>query len=350
LADTKGESHLYRVDLATQAVAAVTTGPRAIRQADIDDAAGVITYIANDATHADDIYVADAAGRNERRLTRTNDALLAQIDLQPIERIPFKSVDGWMVDGFLMKPAGWQTGKSYPMILTIHGGPNGMFGVDFSPEFRAMAARGFAVFFTNPRGSSGYGEAFQRGVALEWGGKAYQDIMAGVDAVLAAHAWIDRGRLGVMGHSYGGFMTNWIVGQTERFKAAVSLAGISDFVSVEGLRDGYYGHAKDFGGDLFRSFDPYWKYSPIRNAGNVKTPLLILHGDADLRVPLSQGEEMFRAVRHFGVTSELVIFPREPHSLRREPRHQLEVLQWTLYWLDRFVNGNSSAPRPNEIK
>ena len=206
-----------------------------------------------------------------------------------------------------------------------------------------LASTGYAVFYTNPRGSSGYGERFQRGVAGEWGGKAYEDIMAGVDAALARYPWIDRARLGVTGQSYGGFMTEWIVGQTDRFKAAVSLSGISNFVSVEGTRDGFYGHAKDFGGDLFDSFETYWKYSPLRNAGRIKTPVLVLHGDADQRVPLLQGEEFYRALRHFNVPSELVVFPREPHSLRREPRHQAEVMEWTLYWLRRHVLGQEAV-------
>ena len=242
-----------------------------------------------------------------RAITRINAAIVEGRDLPGVERLTYKSLDGWDVDGFLIKPVGWVEGRSYPMILNIHGGPNGMYGVGWNGDFQVLAASGYAVFYTNPRGSSGYGEEFQRAVRGEWGGKAYEDIMRGVDAVLAKHPWIDRARLGVTGQSYGGFMTDWIVGQTDRFKAAVTLSGISNFVSVEGTRDGFYGHAKDFGGDLFDSFDTYWKYSPLRNVGRVKTPVLILHGDADQRVPLLQGEEFFRGLRHFNVPSEFVV-------------------------------------------
>jgi dipeptidyl aminopeptidase/acylaminoacyl peptidase len=248
-----------------------------------------------------------------------------------------------------MKPVGWQEGRKYPMIVSIHGGPAGMYGVDWFQEFQVYAARSWAVFFTNPRGSTGYGEKFQRGVDKEWGGKAYEDIMKGVDLALNKYPWIDRDRLGVTGGSYGGFMTNWIVGHTDRFKAAVTLRGLSNFISVEGTRDGAFGHSRDFGGDLFDNFDFYWQSSPLRYAKNVKTPTLVLHSDNDQRVPLEQGEQWFRALKHYGVTTELIIFPRENHNLTRtgEPKHLVESMNWQIYWFDRFLNTNESAVRPN---
>jgi acylaminoacyl-peptidase len=232
------------------------------------------------------------------------------------------------------------------MILLNHGGPNGMWGFQWNHEAQAYSGHGWAVLMTNPRGSSGYGEAFQRGVYKEWGGKAYQDVMAGVDAAIAKYPWVDRDRLGVTGLSYGGFMTNWIIGQTTRFKAAATLSGISNFLSLEGTRDGAYGHARDFGGDLWQSFDLYWKYSPVHYVNQVKTPTIVLHGENDQRVPLEQAEQFFRALQHFGVQSKLVIFPREPHALRTEPNHAVELLNWQIYWFERFVNGNEQASHP----
>jgi dipeptidyl aminopeptidase/acylaminoacyl peptidase len=253
------------------------------------------------------------------------------------------------VDGFFMKPVGWEAGKRYPMILTIHGGPAGQFGFDWYHEFQVYAAHGWAVFFTNPRGSTGYGEKFERGIELNWGGKDYVDVMNGVDAILAKYAWIDRDRLGVTGGSYGGFMTNWIVSHTNRFKAAVTLLIISNFVSDDGTRDGAYGHADDFTGDIFEKFDVYWNASPLKYVKNVKTPTLVLHSDMDFRVPIEQGEQWFRALQHYGVPSEIVFFPRENHNLTRtgEPKHLVESINWQVYWFERYINGNANAAPPD---
>jgi dipeptidyl aminopeptidase/acylaminoacyl peptidase len=184
---------------------------------------------------------------------------------------------------------------------------------------------------------------------MNWGGKDYVDIMNGVDAVLAKYPWIDRDRLGVTGGSYGGFMTNWIVSHTNRFKAAVTLRSISNFISDDGTRDGAYGHADDFTGDIFDKFDLYWNASPLKYVKNVKTPTLVLHSDNDFRVPIEQGEQWFRALQHFGVPSEIVFFPRENHNLTRtgEPRHLVESINWQVYWFERYINGNASALPPD---
>lgn len=348
-AGVKGATHLFRVDVASKEVREVTSGPRAIRGVDINEKTRQIAYVSNDFKHLDDLFVADFTGRSERKLTKLNEALWRQLELQDVERITYKSIDGWDVDGFFVKPLGWQEGKKYPMILSVHGGPAGMYGVDWYHEFQVYAARGWAVFFTNPRGSTGYGEKFERGIVGEWGGKDYQDIMSGMDAILKKYSWIDRDRLGVTGGSYGGYMTNWIVGHTNMFKAAVTLRSVVNFISDDGTRDGAYGHRRDFGGDIFEKFDLYWDRSPLKYARNVKTPTLVLHSDNDYRVPIEQGEQWFRALKHFGVTTEFVIFPRENHNLTRagEPKHLVESLNWQIYWFDRFLNGNTAAAPPD---
>jgi dipeptidyl aminopeptidase/acylaminoacyl peptidase len=344
-----GAHPLFRLDIAGGKASELAPGV-VIGVMDVHEAAGKIVYACTDYQHPADLFAADLNGKRIGQITHLNQKLLSAVALQPVERLPYKAADGWDIEALFVKPAGWQPGKTYPLILMIHGGPNGMFGVGWNHEAQAYAARGWAVLMTNPRGSSGYGEAFQRGVSEEWGGKAYQDIMAGVDAAIAKNPWIDKNRLGVTGQSFGGFMTDWIVGQTTRFKGAVTLSGISDLISVEGTRDGFYGHDRDFGGDLWQNFDLYWKYSPIRNAAKVKTPTLILHGESDQRVPIGQGEEFFRALYHFGVPTELVMFPREPHSLRSEPKHAVEVLGWQIYWFDRYVAGNSRAAKPGSVE
>jgi dipeptidyl aminopeptidase/acylaminoacyl peptidase len=345
----RGEQHLFRADISQGKVRQVTKGARAVRSVDIDDAAHRLAYASNDFKHLDDLYTSDLDGSNERKLTNLNAKLWSQLQLADVERMTYKGADGWDVDGFMVKPLGWREGKKYPLILSVHGGPAGQYGVDWYHEFQVYAARGWAVFFCNPRGSTGYGQKFERGIEGEWGGKDYTDVMNGVEAALAKYPWVDRERLGVTGGSYGGYMTNWIVGHTNIFKAAVTLRSVVDFVSDEGTRDGAYGHKEDFGGDLFEKFDTYWDRSPLKYAANVKTPILILHSDNDYRVPLEQGEQWFRALKHHGATAELVIFPRENHNLTRtgEPKHLVESLNWQLYWFDRYLDGNASATPPD---
>ena len=345
----KGETHIFRADPAAHTFSAITSGPRAVHAFDVNGASGKMVYLANDFQHADDLYVASIDGSNERQLTHVNAGLWAQLDIQPVERLPYKSSDGWAVDGFFVKPLGWQSGKKYPLVLVIHGGPEGMFGVDWYHEFQVYAAKGYAVFFCNPRGSTGYGEKFERGEINNWGGMDYQDIMAGVDAALKQYSWVDSNNLGVTGGSYGGYMTNWIVGHTNRFKAAVTLRSVSNFISDDGTRDGAYGHEDYFKGFLFDDFEQYWDASPLKYARNVKTPTLVLHSDNDFRVPIEQGEQWFRALQHYGVPSELVLFSRENHNLTRtgEPKHLVESLNWQLYWFDRYLNGNAAAKPPD---
>jgi dipeptidyl aminopeptidase/acylaminoacyl peptidase len=345
----KGTSQLFRVDLAARKAAPVTSGDRTVHLVDINERTNRLAYGVNDPTHLDDLYVADLDGRGEKPLTHLNAALWKQLRLSPVERVPFKGADGWDVDGFFMKPIGWEAGKKYPMILTIHGGPAGQFGFDWYHEFQVYASHGWAVFFTNPRGSTGYGEKFERGIELNWGGKDYVDVMNGVDAALLKYPWIDADRLGVTGGSYGGYLTNWIVSHTNRFKAAVTLRSISNFVSDDGTRDGAYGHADDFTGDIFDKHDLYWNASPLKYARNVKTPTLVLHSDNDFRVPIEQGEQWFRALQHFGVPSEVVFFPRENHNLTRtgEPKHLVESINWQVYWFERYIDGNANALPPD---
>ncbi|HWW85660.1 MAG TPA: S9 family peptidase [Vicinamibacterales bacterium] len=358
----KGTSQIYRVDVEAHRASQVTSGDRTVHGLDISETSGRMVYALNDPTHLDELYLAATNGSNASsagslnldqkdvtQLTHFNASLLGELKLVPVERVPYKGADGWDVDGFFMKPVGWVAGRKYPMILTIHGGPAGQLGFDWYHEFQVYASRGWAVFFTNPRGSTGYGEKFARGIEMNWGGNDYVDIMNGVDRILAKYPWIDQDRLGVTGGSYGGFMTNWIVSHTNRFKAAVTLRSISNFVSDDGTRDGAYGHSADFDGDVFEKFDLYWDRSPLKYARNVKTPTLVLHSDMDFRVPIEQGEQWFRALRHFGVPSEIVFFPRENHNLTRtgEPKHLVESLDWQVFWFDKYLNGNANAVPPD---
>jgi len=353
-AGVKGETHIYRADpvrpdTGVRTFTALTSGPRGVHAFDVNPSTGKMAYLANDFQHLDDLYISNVDGSGERQLTHANSDLWAQLELQPVERLEYKSTDGWPVEGFFVKPVGWEAGKKYPMVLVIHGGPEGMFGVDWYHELQVYAAKGWAVFFCNPRGSTGYGEKFERGEINNWGGMDYQDIMAGVDAALKQYPWVDANTLGVTGGSYGGYMTNWIVSHTNRFKAAVTLRSVSNFISDEGTRDGAYGHEEYFKGIVFDDFEQYWDASPLKYVRNVHTPTLVLHSDNDFRVPIEQGEQWFRALQHYGVPSELVLFPRENHNLTRtgEPKHLVESLNWQIYWFERYLNGNAAAKPPD---
>ena len=347
-AGVKGEYHVFRIDPATQRLTQVTVGPRAVRSPNLAAKGTAMVYLVNDFTHLDEVYAGAIDTPAERQLSNHNAALWSQLALASVQRLSFKGADGWDIDGFLVKPINWQPNRKYPVVLSIHGGPAGQYGVDWFHEFQAYAARGWAVFFTNPRGSTGYGRKFQRGIEGEWGGKDYADIMNGLDVAIAGNPWIDTTRMGVTGGSYGGYMTNWIVGHTNRFAAAVTLRGISNFISDDGTRDGAYGHAADFGGDIFDKFDLYWDRSPLKYARNVTTPILILHSDNDYRVPIEQGEQWFRALKHFGKTAEIVFFPRENHNLTRtgEPKHLVESLNWQVRWFERYLDGGRDVATP----
>ena len=252
------------------------------------------------------------------------------------EEIKYRSFDGTPIQGWLMKPVGWREDRKYPLILSIHGGPHGMYGWAFNPTFQVYAARGYAVLYLNPRGSSGYGQKFSDGTLNEWGGGDYKDLMAGVDEVLKRYSWIDADRLGVTGGSYGGFMTNWIITQTPRFKAAVSAASVSNLISF--YSTSLYQdliHA-EFGGFPWDNYDLLWQWSPLRYVKQAQTPTLFIHGEQDNDVHITQAEEMYMALKRRGVETVLVRYPREGHGLR-EPRHRVDALERTLAWFDRFL-------------
>jgi len=255
--------------------------------------------------------------------------------VEPEEMI-FKSFDGTSIQGWLMKPIGWREDRKYAMILSIHGGPHGMYGYAFNPTFQVYAARGYAVLYLNPRGSSGYGQKFSDGTINEWGGGDYRDLMDGVDEALRRYTWIDGNRLGVTGGSYGGFMTNWIITQTPRFKAAVSAASVSNLISF--YSTSLYQdlvHA-EFGGFPWDNYDLLWQWSPLRYVRQAQTPTMFIHGEQDNDVHIAQAEEMYMGLRRRGVETVLVRYPREGHGLR-EPRHRVDSLERTLAWFDKHL-------------
>jgi dipeptidyl aminopeptidase/acylaminoacyl peptidase len=297
----------------------------------------LFAFTLSDSTHPAEVWTG-LFGRKEtmRRLTAHNDAVVGSVDSVEPQYISCKSFDGTPIDGWLMKPVGWREDRKYPMILSIHGGPHGMYGYAFNPTFQVYAARGYAVLYLNPRGSSGYGQKFSDGTINEWGGGDYRDLMAGVDEALRRYSWIDTNCLGVTGGSYGGFMTNWIITQTPRFRAAVSAASVSNLISF--YSTSLYQdlvHA-EFGGFPWDNYDLLWQWSPLRYVRQAQTPTLFIHGEQDNDVHITQAEEMYMGLRRRGVETVLVRYPREGHGLR-EPRHRVDALERTLAWFDRFL-------------
>jgi dipeptidyl aminopeptidase/acylaminoacyl peptidase len=254
--------------------------------------------------------------------------------------ISWKGKDGRVIEGLLTYPVGYESGKKYPLILNIHGGPTGVFSETFIGKsaiypIAAFASRGYAVLRPNPRGSGGYGKEFRFANMADWGGMDYWDDMAGVDQVIAMGV-ADPGRLGIMGWSYGGFMTSWAITQTNRFKAAAVGAGVTDLWSFTGTSD-IEGFLPDyFGGEPWQQFDNFRKHSAMTYVKNVKTPTLILHGEADVRVPTSQGYEFYNALKREDVPVKMVVYPRQPHG-PNEPKFVMDIAQRNLDWMDEYV-------------
>lgn len=292
-----------------------------------------------------DVFVTDATFASPRRVTNTNPQLEG-ISLGETEVITWKSTDGWTVEGVLLKPVGYQPGQRYPLKVNVHGGPTGAhtngFKASWASPGQYYAGQGWAVLFPNPRGSTGYGERFMRANIKDWGGGDYRDVMTGVDE-LVRRGIADSARLAVAGWSYGGYMTGWVVSQTSRFKAAMMGAGLSNMESMYGTTDipGYIGTFYDgmpqLDGSLNnKSLEFYRSRSAIQYSDKVTTPLLMLHGGNDERVPIGQPMEYFRNLKDRGKTVELVFYPREGHGLS-EYYHQIDKIRREHEWLARFT-------------
>jgi len=312
-AGTGGDVHRFRVPSTGGAVEQVTSGARRLSGVSLSAAGDRMAYAATDPTHPAELFVARGNGREERRLTRLNDALLAQVRLSPVQRIQYPSRDRTPVEGWLMLPQ--SSGGRAPLLLAIHGGPHGAYGTDFSFQFQYWTSRGYAVLFTNPRGSTGYGEKFLWGTWGGWGDLDGEDVLAGVDHAIRNFP-VDSTRLGVTGYSYGGFLTNWLITRTTRFQAAVAGAGISNWISDYGTADIPRTKESEFFGTPWeeRGAELLWRQSPVRYASRVRTPTMFIHGEADLRVPIEQAEQMYTALHKNGVPSRFVRYPGMYHG------------------------------------
>jgi dipeptidyl aminopeptidase/acylaminoacyl peptidase len=275
----------------------------------------------------------------------SSDAPVGQTDV-----IRWKAADGMDIEGLLTYPVGYEKGRRVPLLVIVHGGPTGVFirsflGMPGPYPMPAFAERGYAVLRVNPRGSSGYGRKFRYANYQDWGGGDYRDIMAGVDHVVNMGV-ADTNRLGIMGWSYGGYMTSWVITQTKRFKAASVGAGVTNLMSFTGTAD-IPGFVPDyFGGEFWDVLDRWRAHSAMFNVKGVSTPTLIQHGEADVRVPISQGYELYNALRRQNVPTKMVVYPRQPHGFT-EPKMTKDAMERNLEWFDRWIMGAKPSTSPD---
>jgi dipeptidyl aminopeptidase/acylaminoacyl peptidase len=331
-----GDVALYRVAGSPSALPErVVSGARQVTGFSVSEDGERIAFSATDDLSPPEIFVSRADGTGERRLTDLNREWKAEVALARPERFRFERA-GFTIDGWVMPPVGHETGRRYPALLNIHGGPASQYGHRFFDEFQVYAGAGYAVVYLNPRGSRGYDEAFARAVVGDWGGGDYADVMAGMDEALRRYPFLDPGRLGVMGGSYGGYLTSWIVGHTQRFRAACSERAVNAMWSMFGTSD--IGHAFQeshaAGRPPWDDMKWYLERSPLSYAREIRTPLLIMHSEDDLRCPMEQAEQLFVALKKLRRTVRFVRFPDEDHELSRSgrPRHRLARFRILLEW------------------
>jgi dipeptidyl aminopeptidase/acylaminoacyl peptidase len=282
------------------------------------------------------VRVRDVVSGEDRQVTQLNRALLDEVDLSQVEEVWLKGPDGNDLQGWILKPPDFDPGKRYPSILEIHGGPLTQYGHFFMHEFYFLAAHGYVVHYCNPRGGRGYGEAHAKAIWGNWGRADYADLMAWTDHV-ARLPYVDSQRMGVTGGSYGGYMTVWIVGHTDRFKAAVTQRCVSNLVSLWGSSDFNWVFQEMLGGKApYEDVLKLWDQSPMKYIGSAKTPTLVIHNEMDLRCPIEQGEQVFVALKRLGVETEMVRFPDEFHGLSRTGRTDRRIarLSHILRWFE----------------
>ena len=355
-ASDRGTTHLYRFDIKGDCEGAevrrLTSGEIVIYGWSVLPERGRAALAVATPGNPGDIYVAElgsdsealpeplshparAGGIKLANVTRANEALLSKRLISPPERFTFRSEGGPEIDGWVIKPVGWEAGKKYPAVLEIHGGPMAMYSVGFFLEFQLLAAAGIGVVFTNPRGSEGYGQEFCAAIMDDWGNRDYADLMAGVDAALARNGWIDAERLGVAGGSYGGFMTAWIIAHTGRFKAACVMRPVTNMTSMLasdlGSKVDWCWAAKK---ELWEDPEIYLRQSPIFYAGAIRTPTLIICNEEDFRCPQDQSEQLYTALKKRGVDVEYLRYPGESHGMSRsgKPWHRVHRLRHIINW------------------
>ncbi len=335
----RGRANLRKIGAATGTVEDLTTGDQDVLGYSASADASSLAVVLSSPTTLGDLFLVDAMNGQMRPLYRPNQDLGAELDLTAPEELHYTSFDGRKIQAWFQKPPDYVEGQRYPLILNIHGGPHAAYGHVFMHEFHFMAARGYVVLYPNPRGSSSYGQEFGNVIQYRYPGDDYKDLMAGVDE-LVKRGLVDPARMGVTGGSGGGVLTNWTITQTDRFKAAVSQRSISDWANWWYTADFTLFQPAWFRGAPFEVPAEFKERSAITFVSKVKTPLMLVEGEADLRTPAAAGgEPMFRALKYRKVPTVMVRFPGETHDLSRTgaPWHRIERLRHIVGWFDRYV-------------
>jgi dipeptidyl aminopeptidase/acylaminoacyl peptidase len=343
----EGQRNVAVFDVATGRATDVTSGNHGVMSFRATPDASKLVNVISTPTRVNDLFVLDRAtpDATPKQLTNLNDELLSKLNLTEPEEIWYDSFDGKRIQAWLQKPPNFDPHKKYPLILNIHGGPHVAYGDIFVHEFQWMAAKGYVVLYPNPRGSTSYGQEFGNVIQYRYPGDDYKDLMAGVDEVIK-RGYIDDKKLGVTGGSGGGLLTNWVVGQTGRFAAAVSQRDIASWENWWYTGDFTLFQPNWFRAPPFEDPDEYRARSPISYINNVKTPMMFILGEADYRTPPGAGgEQMFRALKFRKIPTVMVRFPNESHELSRsgQPWHRIERLQHIVGWFDHWLMG---VPKP----
>lgn len=342
--ETRGTvTRLQSIAVDSGAIAELNKGSEVIGGLTLNQSRTMFGFSMQSSETAPEAFVSSVEKFSPVRVSSAN-ADLPKLPLGKSEVLTWKSSDGLDVEGLLTYPVGYQAGKRVPLLLVIHGGPAGVFTQSFLAGSRsvyplaAFSSRGYAVLRVNPRGSSGYGQKFRYANMKDWGGGDYQDLMTGVDKVIQMGV-ADPERMGVMGWSYGGYMTSWIVTQTKRFKAASVGAGVTNLMSFIGTADIPAFIPDYFGVQPWENLDVYRSHSAMFNMKGVTTPTLVQHGEADERVPISQGYEFYNALKVLNVPTRMIVLPRMPHG-PNEPKMVLKASQTNLDWFEKYVAAN----------
>jgi dipeptidyl aminopeptidase/acylaminoacyl peptidase len=331
-----GNAHLKSISL-NEEIQTIIDDTGVVGSYTLDKTQSKLAYFHADMKDPGQIWVRDMNTKTAQKVTNVNPQL-PSVNLGEVEEVWFTN-DGYNLQGWIIKPPDFDKLKKYPSVLEIHGGPRVQYGNFFMHEFFFLAASGYVVYFCNPRGGQGYGEQHSKSIWNNWGTIDYDDIMAWVDYI-EKKPYIDKAKMGVTGGSYGGYMTNWIIGHTNRFKAAVTQRSVSNLTSMYGSSDFNWSFEDEFGNEPpWENIENYWKQSPIQYIDNAKTPTLVIHSEQDLRADVEQGLQIFVALKRLGVNTELVLFPDEPHGLSRGGRTDRRIARLTHMkrWFDTYL-------------